>query len=235
MSWYFFQALAQDQRTALEQLLWACPGLQHIKVATYDGDTPQDHRRGKPATFCVWHLVISPAIRETASVIFTNFVRMRKQVSPSFLTLLWRTCCTPLYYLMRSFGGRELLCVFNWHCHWLYSKLHKESQTRSGRWIALLFQFIWEVSFMVAPFHSSLIKFPSHVAQIIRRFRRICAAVGSMFQFSWHLFHVFVNQIFTRPASYLCIMQCHHIEAKSAYETSFRGRGVLVCSSLYLL
>jgi hypothetical protein len=37
---------------------------------------------------------------------------------------------------------------------------------------------------MVAPFHSSLIKFPSHVAQIIRRFRRICAAVGSMFQFS---------------------------------------------------
>jgi DEAD/DEAH box helicase domain-containing protein len=33
---------------------------------------------------------------------------------------------------------------------------------------------------MGAPFHSVLIRLPSHVAQIIRRFRRICAAVGSM-------------------------------------------------------
>lgn len=40
------QALAQDQRAALEQLLWACEGLQHIKVANYDGDTPMDHRAG---------------------------------------------------------------------------------------------------------------------------------------------------------------------------------------------
>lgn len=40
------QALAQDQRAALEQLLWACPGLEHIKVATYDGDTPQELRAG---------------------------------------------------------------------------------------------------------------------------------------------------------------------------------------------
>lgn len=33
---------------------------------------------------------------------------------------------------------------------------------------------------MGAPFYSVLLKLPSHVAQIIRRFRRICAAVGSM-------------------------------------------------------
>jgi hypothetical protein len=45
---------------------------------------------------------------------------------------------------------------------------------------------------------------------------------------------IFFDQIFARPASYLCIMQCHHIEAKSAYETSFRGRGMLLCSSLCL-
>jgi len=51
ISYYFPQALAQDQRTALEQLLWACHGLQHIKVATYDGDTPQEYRRSKSPAF----------------------------------------------------------------------------------------------------------------------------------------------------------------------------------------
>lgn len=58
-----FQALAQDQRAALEQLIVSCPGLEHLKVrgfsppqppaitrlqiATYDGDTPQEHRAGQ--------------------------------------------------------------------------------------------------------------------------------------------------------------------------------------------
>lgn len=41
---YPTKALAQDQRVALEQLLWSCPGLRHINVATYDGDTPQERR-----------------------------------------------------------------------------------------------------------------------------------------------------------------------------------------------
>lgn len=189
ISWYFFQALAQDQRTALEQLLCACPGLQHIKVATYDGDTPQDHRRSKPAAFCAWQLVISPAIRETASVIFTNFVRTRKQVSWSLLTMLSRTCCTPLFYLTRSFGGRELLCVFNLTLTLTYilsfikniklvavDELHYYSNL-FGRWDLWVHHFI-PVSW----------KLPSHVAQIIRRFRRICAAVGSMFQFASFMF-----------------------------------------------
>ncbi|KAG2133901.1 DEAD H helicase [Suillus cothurnatus] len=111
---YPTKALAQDQRTALEQLLWACPGLQHIKVATYDGDTPQDHRR---------------AIRETASVIFTNFDMLHASILPH--EELWRTFIKNL----------KLVAVDELH---YYSNL-----------------------------------FGSHVAQIIRRFRRICAAVGN--------------------------------------------------------
>ncbi|KAG1730617.1 DEAD H helicase [Suillus lakei] len=109
-----YQALAQDQRTALEQLLWACPGLQHIKVATYDGDTLQDHRR---------------AIRETASVIFTNFDMLHASILPH--EELWRTFIKNL----------KLVAVDELH---YYSNL-----------------------------------FGSHVAQVIRRFRRICAAVGN--------------------------------------------------------
>ncbi|KAG1819521.1 DEAD H helicase [Suillus subaureus] len=111
---YPTKALAQDQRTALEQLLWACPGLQHIKVATYDGDTPQDHRR---------------TIRETASVIFTNFDMLHASILPH--EELWRTFIKNL----------KLVAVDELH---YYSNL-----------------------------------FGSHVAQIIRRFRRICTAVGN--------------------------------------------------------
>ncbi|KAG1835727.1 DEAD H helicase [Suillus variegatus] len=111
---YPTKALAQDQRTALEQLLCACPGLQHIKVATYDGDTPQDHRR---------------TIRETASVIFTNFDMLHASILPH--EELWRTFIKNI----------KLVAVDELH---YYSNL-----------------------------------FGSHVAQIIRRFRRICAAVGN--------------------------------------------------------
>ncbi|KAJ7632232.1 P-loop containing nucleoside triphosphate hydrolase protein [Roridomyces roridus] len=49
---YPTKALAQDQRAALEQLLACCPGLEHLQVKTYDGDTPREARAG---------------IRETAS------------------------------------------------------------------------------------------------------------------------------------------------------------------------
>lgn len=41
------KALAQDQIGALQQLLWSCPTLRHVSVATYDGDTPQERRAGK--------------------------------------------------------------------------------------------------------------------------------------------------------------------------------------------
>jgi hypothetical protein len=47
------QALAQDQKAVLENLLLACPGLEHIQVSTYDGDTPTDLRSGQNLLFCM--------------------------------------------------------------------------------------------------------------------------------------------------------------------------------------
>ncbi|KIJ17065.1 hypothetical protein PAXINDRAFT_111778 [Paxillus involutus ATCC 200175] len=111
---YPTKALAQDQRSALEQLLWACPGLQHVNVATYDGDTPQERRA---------------EIRGTASVIFTNFDMIHASILPH--EELWRTFLKNL----------KLLAVDELH---YYADL-----------------------------------FGSHVAQIVRRFRRVCAAVGN--------------------------------------------------------
>ncbi|KAJ3931034.1 MAG: P-loop containing nucleoside triphosphate hydrolase protein [Lentinula lateritia] len=89
---YPTKALAQDQKTALENLLGTCPGLEHIQVSTYDGDTPTEHREG---------------IRASASVIFTNFLFVADE----------------LHYYSGTFG--------------------------------------------------------SHVALIMRRFRRVCAAIGN--------------------------------------------------------
>ncbi|KAF9234482.1 P-loop containing nucleoside triphosphate hydrolase protein [Melanogaster broomeanus] len=111
---YPTKALAQDQKSALEQLLWSCPGLQHIKVATYDGDTSQECRTD---------------IRETASVIFTNFDMIHASILPH--EELWRSFLKKL----------KLLAVDELH---YYADL-----------------------------------FGSHVAQVIRRFRRVCAAVGN--------------------------------------------------------
>ncbi|KAH0830257.1 P-loop containing nucleoside triphosphate hydrolase protein [Lanmaoa asiatica] len=111
---YPTKALAQDQRTALEQLLWSCQGLRHIKVATYDGDTPQERRA---------------EIRERASVIFTNFDTIHASILPH--EELWRS----------FLGNLRLMAVDELH---YYADL-----------------------------------FGSHVAQVIRRFRRVCAAIGN--------------------------------------------------------
>lgn len=49
-----------------------------LQVATYDGDTPQEERRGRFGRMCPMTALPNLrvlAIRETASVIFTNFVR----------------------------------------------------------------------------------------------------------------------------------------------------------------
>jgi DEAD/DEAH box helicase domain-containing protein len=54
---YPTKALAQDQKRGLAELLRACDHLDHIKIATFDGDTPRDDR---------------DYIRENANVIFTN-------------------------------------------------------------------------------------------------------------------------------------------------------------------
>lgn len=111
---YPTKALAQDQRTALEQLLWSCPELRHVNVATYDGDTPQERRA---------------AIREGASIIFTNFDTIHASILPH--EELWRSFLQNL----------KILAV---------DELH---------------------------YYSDLMG--SHVAQVIRRFRRVCAAVGN--------------------------------------------------------
>ncbi|KAH9951273.1 DEAD/H helicase [Amylocystis lapponica] len=111
---YPTKALAQDQRAALEQLLFSCPGLEHTRVATYDGDTPQEQRA---------------SIRETASVIFTNFDMLHASILPH--EDLWR----------RFLKSLKLVAV---------DELHYYSNTLG-----------------------------SHVAQVVRRFRRVCAAVGN--------------------------------------------------------
>jgi DEAD/DEAH box helicase domain-containing protein len=54
---YPTKALAQDQKRGLADLLRACEHLDHIKIATFDGDTPREDR---------------DYIRENVNVIFTN-------------------------------------------------------------------------------------------------------------------------------------------------------------------
>ncbi|KAH8117220.1 DEAD/H helicase [Phellopilus nigrolimitatus] len=113
---YPTKALAQDQRGALEQLLWSCDGLQHIKVANYDGDTPVDQRTGKNKG-------------RSSSVIFTNFDMLHASILPH--EEKWRN----------YFKNLKLVAV---------DELH---------------------------YYSGI--FGSHVAYIIRRLRRVCAAVGN--------------------------------------------------------
>lgn len=54
---YPTKALAQDQKRGLSELLAACEHMEHIKIATFDGDTPKEDR---------------DYIRENANVIFVN-------------------------------------------------------------------------------------------------------------------------------------------------------------------
>ncbi|KIK63733.1 hypothetical protein GYMLUDRAFT_222021 [Collybiopsis luxurians FD-317 M1] len=111
---YPTKALAQDQKTALENILVTCPGLEHIPVFTYDGDTSSELRK---------------SIRASASVIFTNFDMIHAAILPH--EELWR-----------SFLKNLKLFVAD--------ELHYYSGTLG-----------------------------SHVAQIMRRFRRVCAAIGN--------------------------------------------------------
>ncbi|KAF9511370.1 hypothetical protein BS47DRAFT_1298934 [Hydnum rufescens UP504] len=111
---YPTKALAQDQKAALQQLLTRCTGLDHVRIETYDGDTPQDQRS---------------IIRETASIIFTNFDMLHASVLPN--EDRWR----------RFFKNMKLVVV---------DELH---------------------------YYSGLMG--SHVALVMRRFRRVCAAVGN--------------------------------------------------------
>ncbi|KAG5716255.1 putative ATP-dependent helicase HRQ1 [Termitomyces sp. T112] len=111
---YPTKALAQDQKAAMEQLLSTCTSLRDLEVATYDGDTPQELRS---------------EVRETASIIFTNFDMIHASILPQ--EELWR----------KFLKNIKLIVV---------DELH---------------------------YYSGL--FGSHVALILRRLRRVCAAVGN--------------------------------------------------------
>ncbi|CUA70624.1 hypothetical protein RSOLAG22IIIB_04218 [Rhizoctonia solani] len=111
---YPTKALAQDQKGAIEQLLLRCPGLEDIKVATYDGDTPPELRS---------------TVRQTASIIFTNFDMLHASIIPN--EEHWR----------RFLKNIHLIVVDELHYY-------------SGA-------------------------FGSHVAMIMRRLRRVCAANGN--------------------------------------------------------
>ncbi|KAI0703572.1 P-loop containing nucleoside triphosphate hydrolase protein [Cytidiella melzeri] len=150
---YPTKALAQDQRQALQQLLYSCPGLEHIQVATYDGDTPQDERK---------------RIRESASVIFTNFDMIHFSVLPH--EEMWRS---------RFLKNLKLLAV---------DELHYYTGT-----------------------------FGSHVAQILRRFRRICAAIGNR-----RLQFVSCSATITEPGMYM--QRMFGIEAKVTKDGAPAGR-----------
>jgi DEAD/DEAH box helicase domain-containing protein len=54
---YPTKALAQDQKRGLSEILSCCDHLDHVKIATFDGDTPREDR---------------DYIRENVNVIFTN-------------------------------------------------------------------------------------------------------------------------------------------------------------------
>ena len=55
----------------------------------------------------------------------------------------------------------------------------QELEASRGRRTALLYRSIWEVHHPVCPQQPHRSPPPSHVAQVMRRLRRICAAVGS--------------------------------------------------------
>ncbi|KZP01431.1 DEAD/H helicase [Calocera viscosa TUFC12733] len=65
---YPTKALAQDQLTALQQLLVRVQGLEGIRISAYDGDTPKERRQD---------------IRENASIIFTNFDTLHASILPN--------------------------------------------------------------------------------------------------------------------------------------------------------
>ncbi|KZV69057.1 DEAD/H helicase [Peniophora sp. CONT] len=111
---YPTKALAQDQKQAFENLLYACGGLENVQVATYDGDTPQTERQ---------------RIRDQTSVIMTNFDTIHAAMLPH--EDLWR----------RFLKNLKLVAVDELHYY-----------------------------------HNV---FGSHAAMVMRRLRRICAALGN--------------------------------------------------------
>ncbi|KAG9018344.1 hypothetical protein FRB93_000047 [Tulasnella sp. JGI-2019a] len=136
------KALAQDQRTALEQLLCHTPGLEDVQVATYDGDTPMSERAD---------------IRENASVIFTNFDILHITILPQ--EDKWR----------RFLKNIKLVVVDELHYyHGTLGRFVMPALPAPITCRTVLTLLTWPTS-------SSF----SHAAYIMRRLRRVCAAVGN--------------------------------------------------------
>lgn len=108
------KALAQDQKRSLREMLGYMPGLEHVLVETFDGDTPMVERN---------------SIRDEARIIFTNPDMLHVTILPQ--EERWRTFLKNLKYVV-------------------VDELH---------------------------YYSGLMG--SHVSFIMRRLRRICAAVGN--------------------------------------------------------
>ncbi|KAJ3835906.1 DEAD/H helicase [Lentinula raphanica] len=114
---YPTKALAQDQRTAMENLLNSCPNLEHMQVSTYDGDTPNEKR------------AVKTLITKSKDMIHAAILSHEE---------LWRSSRN---FLVSDTHTLQLFVV---------DELHYYSGT-----------------------------FGSHVAQIMRRLRRVCAAIGN--------------------------------------------------------
>ena len=165
------------------QLLTRCPALSRVNLATYDGDTPKDERQG---------------IRETATIIFTNFDTIHASILPN--EDRWRRFM------------KNLKCVVVDELHY-YSGL-------MGRHVPFSFWYTTK----------HLRHFSSHVALIMRRFRRVCAAVGSKFVPSACLFQLiyFAPLICFRSSVAFYIMQCHHFKSCQTHE-QYIWRGCASC------
>ncbi|KAJ3016980.1 hypothetical protein HKX48_003773 [Thoreauomyces humboldtii] len=86
----FLQALAQDQKRALMEILMKSANLATVQVDTYDGDTPlRDGSRDD--------------IRENASIIFTNPDMLHLSILPGHKT--WKTWLEKLRFVMAGFFG----------------------------------------------------------------------------------------------------------------------------------
>ncbi|GAA6014536.1 hypothetical protein JCM10207_001638 [Rhodosporidiobolus poonsookiae] len=127
------KALAQDQKRSLGELVAAVEGLEHVRVATFDGDTPKEDR---------------DYIRENASVIFTNPDMLHITILPQ--EERWR----------RFFRKLKYVVVDELH---IYSGL-----------------------------------FGCHMAFVMRRLRRICAAVGNR-----HVQFVSCSATITNPVEHM--------------------------------
>jgi DEAD/DEAH box helicase domain-containing protein len=77
------KALAQDQKSSLQKLLFSIPSLRDIRVDTYDGDTPVDQRED---------------IRKRVNVVFTNPDMIHCSILPSWQ--LWAPFLRNLKYLV---------------------------------------------------------------------------------------------------------------------------------------